>query len=115
MSVSFDFSILEETRDKLLKDLQEPINDLVIANGLNLHKKILTRTPVRTGTLIAGWDLDIDFDNRGWAFLSIKNDVTYATYVENGTDRFEGRFMAALSFAEVDERMERQTKRFTGE
>lgn len=56
-------------------------------------RRILTKTkqatPVKTGTLKEGWELEkTDKDT-----VTVKNDVPYAGYVENGTPKMDGRFM----------------------
>ena len=70
---------------------------------------IKARTPIRKtdlnrlpapGNLQKSWILDDDGE--------IKNDAYYAEWVELGTGRFPGRFMAFKSLQKIGERLERR-------
>lgn len=54
---------------------------------------IQVKTPVDTGRLQAWWETDrID---------TIFNEIPYSVYVEEGTSKMEGRFMAQRSLDEI--------------
>lgn len=55
---------------------------------------IRSLTPVRSGQLERGWQSDKQ---------SIYNEVEYCPYVDQGTSRFEGRFMTQRSIPQIAE------------
>ena len=71
--------------------------DEVRANLENVTQKSARRiyaaarrtSPVVTGRLKAGWEVV----KEGRAKYGVKNEVPYATYVENGTPKMDGKFM----------------------
>jgi len=58
---------------------------------------IQVKTPVKTGNLRQGFDIDINGD--------ISNDVEYADEIEFGTTTRPGRFMVQQSLQEIGERL----------
>jgi hypothetical protein len=60
--------------------------------------RVKEKTPVRTGNLQRGWDYEVQPND-----VYIFNPVDYASYVEYGTDRFEGRYMLERTLLEIDD------------
>jgi len=69
-------------------------------------ERVKRKTPVRTGRLQAGWAADVEEEE-----ISIYNDVEYAEYVEDGTERMSGAHMLKATAAETDEIAESARKR----
>jgi hypothetical protein len=60
--------------------------------------RLRDRTPVDTGRLQAGWELEV----KGGEF-EVRNPVEYAGYVEYGTEHMAPRAMLATTLLEVDQ------------
>ena len=101
--MTISHNIDEEIR-KFEKQLEKEVNDMIYINGVQLFKKIIDRTPVVTGTLKDGWKFNSSKVD-GYTAIDITNDVEYAIYVEEGTDKFSGRHMVDLSVAEQEREM----------
>jgi HK97 gp10 family phage protein len=72
---------------KIMQSMQKAVQtevDRVANQGFN---EIIGNTPVRTGYLKSRWK--ITFDSNGG--FTIENDAPYASFVEFGTGRMEGR------------------------
>lgn len=63
--------------------------------------RVEDRTPVRTGTLKRGWNIEPTSTG-----VSIVNDVEYSSFVEYGTYKMEGRFMMTSTMLEADQILE---------
>lgn len=66
--------------------------------GKEFMVRVMERTPVRTGLLQASWDFRLVDSN-----VEIRNNVEYASYVERGSERMEGRFMLATTAEEAEQ------------
>ena len=57
-------------------------------------------TPVRTGTLQAGWSVSVE-DSKDFTVVSIENTVPYAMYVEMGTSKMRGKEMLGIRTGKI--------------
>jgi hypothetical protein len=62
------------------------------------EKRVKNRTPVDTGTLQRGWETTVSPDE-----ITIRNDVEYAGYVEDGTEHMDGAHMLKVTMSEIPE------------
>jgi len=109
--IDINFTALATTAKTIKEELQDDVNDLIVDNSLELNKRILRRTPVRSGTLLDGWEYDVDYNSDGWAVSHITNEVDYAEYVENGTVNMDGKHMVAISLQEIDTKLDNDIRR----
>jgi len=105
--ISLDFDEFEADAEEFTQKMKDDYNRWIKKHAIDLLKRTIHKTPVDTGTLIDGWDLDFDFID-GWLTVYIENFVSYAEYVEYGTDRMDARLMLTLSLDEVAARMEQE-------
>jgi hypothetical protein len=80
--------------------------------GKEFTARVKARTPVDTGALQEGWEFQMKDQD-----VEVRNRLPYASYVERGTEKMEGRFMLATTADEAEqiaqvarERAERRKK-----
>lgn len=88
------------------KDVKTEYNLWIKTESTYLLSQIKKRTPYISGTLRDGWELEFQ-QIQGFLEATIINDISYAYYVEYGTEHFDGRFMMNLALAEIERRMEK--------
>lgn len=126
MSATFDVSELEKLRDKfkkLSKNTSEISRKVIEDMALRTLRATIKRTPVGEyddgrigGTLKKGWYVT-DIVQKGNVYeVDLKNDTTYASFVEYGhrtrghNSWVEGQFMMTISVDEVQRKVERIQK-----
>lgn len=85
---------IEQIDDFIQKETEQQIDEIF----REVFLEIKSRTPIVSGKLEAGWDLQ---ENK------IKNDVDYAGYVENGTSRMAPAAMVASTLNDLDNIIQR--------
>jgi hypothetical protein len=79
-----DATAFQQSLEKRLDELGSKVIDEVIATGFEIRNEAVKRTPVNTGALRSGWQVDSGRTaNGGW--VEVRNDVPYAAAVEYGT------------------------------
>ena len=73
---------------KFEKDLKIGLKNLEDKSAADGEEIVKSYTPVRTGRLQKAWKI---VDSMNGPIIS--NDVPYGIYVNNGTEKFQGRFM----------------------
>lgn len=108
--LTIDFSEFTKESKLFEEKIKTKYNNFVRKHALRLYKKILKRTPYRTGVLLKGWEIDFDHAEE---FLTvwIENKVPYASYVEFGTPTQDPQLMMTLSVEEVMRDIEREIER----
>jgi hypothetical protein len=82
---------------KVVKLSQEQVK----AIGAEIHNQAVKMTPRDTGRLQNGWELDFAETTGGEVHAIIQNNVEYARYVEEGTDKKRPERMLARAIEHV--------------
>lgn len=110
MSIEVDTSGLEEFAAQIAKlaDKDAFMEACVKELGARLWAKVDHRTPVMTGQLRRGWNIDANVKKVGSTYtIELSNDTDYASYVENGhrtangSGFVPGQFMLTISEKEI--------------
>ena len=70
-------------------EVRANLENITQRSARRIYSAARRTTPVQTGTLKAGWEIIKD----GRAKYTVKNEVPYAGFVENGTPKMDGSFM----------------------
>lgn len=92
----------------ILKQIDKRVNLFIKLFAEEFEKRVKQRTPVRTGKLRNGWEIEITKDK-----INIKNDVEYAQFVEDGTENMRGAHMLKTTFSERNAIAKQAAKRAT--
>lgn len=83
--------------ESIRKDLPD-VDDFIQEFADEFLDRVARRTPVRTGRLKAGWDVEVSTDE-----ITVENNVPYAGFVEDGTEFMSGAHMLKTTVSEIDE------------
>ncbi|MBT1137705.1 MULTISPECIES: HK97 gp10 family phage protein [Lactiplantibacillus] len=101
--------------------LKTALRQSMVRVGSQTLRGLKNRTPVDTGTLRRGWELQGPTINVSEIVLTAVNNVEYASYIENGhrtrggSGWIEGVFMMKNTLVEIDRQLPSLlTPEFTG-
>ena len=83
-----------------LLNLSDKKKEIVKRNAMQAYADAIRATPVRTGTLQAGWSVSIE-ESKNMTVVSIENTVPYAMYVEMGTSKMRGKEMLGIRTGKI--------------
>lgn len=78
------------------------INDMASNIADALYRKIVSRTPVRTGYAKSRWTVDVSKDAEGFVQGEITNDAPYIIFLEMGSSDQAPNGMIQISLAEIE-------------
>lgn len=79
---------LADDQDEVLRDCAKKIATMLLNAAVN-------RTPVITGTLRRGWNVQIRLEDNDY-IVELSNNVEYAPYVNYGHRQQKGRYVPAI-------------------
>lgn len=85
---------------KRLLNLSDKKKGIVKRNAMQAYADAVRATPVRTGTLQAGWSVSVE-ESKKLTVVSIENTVPYAMYVEMGTSKMRGKEMLGIRTGKI--------------
>ena len=95
--VSFDIDLSEfESGVKI------EINDLASNIAEEMFRKIVDRTPVKSGYAKSRWQVEVDKDSDGFVNAEITNDAPYIIFLEMGSSDQAPNGMVAITLAEME-------------
>ena len=83
-----------------LLNLSDKKKGIVKRNAMQAYADAVRATPVRTGTLQAGWSVSVE-GSKKLTVVSIENTVPYAMYVEMGTSKMRGKEMLGIRTGKI--------------
>ena len=83
-----------------LLNLSDKKKGIVKRNAMQAYADAVRATPVRTGTLQAGWSVSVK-ECKNLTVVSIENTVPYAMYVEMGTSKMRGKEMLGIRTGKI--------------
>lgn len=94
---SFDIDI-----EPFKEGVRLEINDFTADVLDEMFRKIVNRTPVKTGYAKSRWEVDIGKDAEGFVSGEITNDAPYIVYLEQGSSDQAPYGMIQVTLAEME-------------
>lgn len=85
-----------------IEEIKEYTNAEVVQMSKEALERIKARTPVASGQLRDGWQLEQMIED-GIMSVEIINDIEYVLFAEYGTDKYAGKFMVEQTLNELAE------------